>query len=57
MIKTYQRDGFVVTLDYSGEHPTVTYGDGPTHRLHNEDHASGVVQALTSAGYTEVPHV
>lgn len=54
MVKTYRNDGFTVVLDYSGERPTVTYGDGPTHYLHNEEHASGVVQALVSAGYVEV---
>jgi hypothetical protein len=52
-IRTFTRDGYVVTLDFTGERPTVTYGDGPTHRLHNETHAQGVIDALTIAGYIE----
>lgn len=46
-------DGYRVTLDYSGERPTVQYSDGDPHRLHNEQHATDVVMTLTTAGYTE----
>lgn len=53
MVKTYKRDGYTVTLDYTDEHPTVTYGDGPTHRLHNDQHAADVALTLKNAGYTE----
>jgi hypothetical protein len=51
--RTFIRDGYVVTLDFTGERPTVTYNDGPTHRLHNEDHADGVITALLTVGYSE----
>lgn len=46
-------DGYVVILDYNGERPTVQYGDGEPHRLHNDQHATDVVTTLTTAGYTE----
>lgn len=52
-MKTYKKDGYTVKIDRSKEHPTVTYGDGPTHRLHNEEHAKGVELTLKNAGYEE----
>lgn len=46
-------DGYVVTLDYSGERPTVQYSDGEPHRLHNDAHADGIITTLLKAGYSE----
>lgn len=51
--RTLARDGYLVVLDFTGERPTVTYGDGPTHRLHNNDHAQSVITALLTVGYSE----
>lgn len=51
--RTLARDGYLVVLDFTGERPTVTYGDGPTHRLYNNEHAQGVIATLLTVGYSE----